>query len=128
VALTERKARLREQLRNSAVRRLIKRVSRGRLYDFTRGYEPPAGRDIVEPAGTAIFWDMRLVHRASHPTVKSPPPSGGKLVMFFTCGANNPVTTDAYMKYVRSLPANAYLLGPRRLPDPGSAPKEFVLL
>jgi hypothetical protein len=48
--------------------------------------------------------------------------------MFFTCGANNPVTTDAYMKYVRSLPENAYLLGPRRLPDARSAPREFVLL
>lgn len=128
VALTARKARIREQLRSSAVRRLLKRVSRGRLYDFTKGYEHPAGRDIVEPAGTAIFWDMRLVHRASHATVTAPSPHGGKLVMFFTCGANNPVTTDAYMKYVRSLPANAYLLEPRRLPDPGAAPKEFVLL
>jgi Phytanoyl-CoA dioxygenase (PhyH) len=128
VALTRRKARIREQLRTSAVRRRLRQLSGGRLYDYERDYEHPAGRDIVEPAGTAIFWDMRLVHRASHPTVKTAPPDGGKIVMFFTCGASNPVTTDAYMKYMRSVPENAYLLRPRRLPDPASAPREFVLL
>ncbi len=116
VELTRRKHVLRQKLNESPVRRMLHRLSRGRLYDLTKPFrEHERGVDVPSKAGDAIIWDMRLAHRASHPRVKRVPPHGGKLAIFFTCGANNLVTTEAYMKYVLSSPENEYLRKPNRI-------------
>jgi len=110
VELTRQKASFRQQFNQSSLKRALKKLSRGRLYDWDKPFrEHEHGVDIQSNAGDAIIWDMRMVHRASPPRVKGSAPHKEKLAIFFTCGANNSITTQAYMKYTTSLPENAHL-------------------
>jgi Phytanoyl-CoA dioxygenase (PhyH) len=128
VALTRRKAELRQVVGQSRFRRLAKRLSRGRLYDWNKPFkEHPRGVDIPSKAGDAIIWDLRMAHRATPKRAAGPLPHGGKLALFFNCGANNPVTTEAYMNYVLSIPENDFLRKPRPAPAADTT-REFIIL
>jgi hypothetical protein len=133
VELTKQKAAFRQQFKQSPVKQVLKRLTRGRLYDWDKPFrEHVRGVDIQSKAGDAVIWDMRMAHRASPPRMKGPAPNGGKVAIFFTCGANNSITTQSYVKYVISIPQNEHLLSQhqRRLTDliGAGAQQEFVLL
>ncbi len=131
VELTKRKAEVRRNVSQSPLQQLLRRLSRGELYDWDKPFrEHEHAIDIPAKAGDAIIWDMRLVHRASPKRAKGPAPEGGKLSIFFNCGSNNWVTTDAYMKYVTSIAENEYLRSQHRITALAGlgAQNEFVLL
>jgi hypothetical protein len=128
VELLRRKAEMRQRVGQSRWRRLANWLSRGRLYDWNKPFEEHAsGVDIPSKAGDAIIWDLRMAHRASPKRAGGPLPDGGKLALFFNCGANNSVTTEAYMSYVRSIPENEFLREPRPTPVADTT-REFVIL
>jgi ectoine hydroxylase-related dioxygenase (phytanoyl-CoA dioxygenase family) len=117
VELTRRKADVRRRVSRSRLRRLAKRLSGGRLYDWNRPFlEHDRGTDVRSKAGDAIIWDLRITHRASPKVAKSVAPDGGKVSMFFNCAANNRVTTEEYLKYVVSIRENEFLRRERPLP------------
>lgn len=131
VELTKRKTELRRRVSQSPLRRMLKRLSLGRVYDWNKPFqEHERGIDLPTKAGDAIIWDLRIAHSASPKRAKGPAPDGGKLSIFFNCGANNSITTQAYMKYVVSIPENEFLRRERPLPAQTGAyaKQEFVLL
>jgi len=130
VALMKWKANVRRRVADSRARRMLQRLSHGRMYDVSRPFEEhERGIDIPSKAGDATIWDLRIAHRASPKRVKGPAPDGGKLSVFFNCGVNNEVTTEAYIKYVMSIPENEFLRKERPRPArPDGASRPFVIL
>ena len=80
--------------------------------------------------GDVVIWDMRVVHRATPQRVAKEEPEGGKIALFFTAGSNNDITRNAYMKYVNSLPENAFVAENRALPDSPVPPAtdDYIIL
>jgi len=110
VELTRAKAEFRKTFRNSRARQIVKRLSRGRIFDWDRPFrEHPEQIDVPTRAGDALIWDMRLYHMASPQRQATPPGQATKIAIFFTAGANNDITTVAYMKYVTSMPTNEFI-------------------
>lgn len=110
IALTRNKAAQRKVFAQSPLRRALKRLSRGRLFDWDKPFrEHPEGVDIPSKAGDVLIWDMRLAHRASPPRRPGGSPQGKKIAVFFTCGVNNSITTSVYLDYALSQPDNAFL-------------------
>jgi hypothetical protein len=129
VELMKWKAEVRRRVAASNVKQLLQRVSRGRLYDWTRPFlEHPRGIDIPSKAGDVLMWDLRTAHRASPKRRHGEPPEGGKVAVFFNADANNPVTTDAYMKYVTSIAENEFLRRERPKPPRPERRAPFVIL
>ena len=129
VELMKWKAELRRQVAASRVKQLLQRASRGRLYDWGRPFqEHPRGIDIQSKAGDVVMWDLRMAHRASPRRRTGRPGSGGKVALFFNCGVNNAVTTDAYMKYVTSIPENDFLRKERPRPPRTDGAAPFIVL
>jgi len=80
-----------------------------------------------ERDGDVIIWDLRMAHHATPKRAGGPLPHGaGKLAVFFYRGADNPVTTEAYMNYVLSIPENDFLKRPRPAPVADTT-REFVI-
>jgi len=110
VDLIREKNALRARVQKSRLRRLIKRLSRDKLFNWNNLLEEhPDQVNVPSRAGDAVIWDMRLAHRASPAQVEGSQHEGGKIGIFFTAGANNAITTKAYMQFVNTLPANAHL-------------------
>jgi ectoine hydroxylase-related dioxygenase (phytanoyl-CoA dioxygenase family) len=131
VELTKQKHAMREALKKSPARRLLKRLSGDRLFNWNKPLESDPGQvNIPSKAGDAVIWDMRLYHRASAPKAKGSQYDGGKIGLFFTAGANNDITTNAYMQFVMALPANAHLLKTRQRADVSLPPStdNFIVL
>ena len=98
VGLMRWKAARRRLVEQSRLRRIMKRLSRDRFYDWTRPFEEhERAVDVPSKAGDAVIWDLRMAHRAGPRRTRAPAPEDGKLALFFNCGANNPTTTQAYM-------------------------------
>lgn len=117
VALTTHKNELRRKIEASPVKRLVRRLSRGRLYDWEAPFRDHVNAiDIPSRPGDAIIWDMRLAHRASPRRSMAPGPQGPKIALFFTAGRDNHITTGAYMDYMESVPGNAHLQVTRAMP------------
>jgi len=84
--------RLQEDYYKSFMKRALKKLSLGKLFIYNNYEQRGVGRggiDIPSKAGDLIIFDMRIIHRASHPTVSDPAPNGGKLAIFSRCSANN---------------------------------------
>lgn len=88
----------------------LNRLTRYRLFDFGRPFQNFDGEvNVPSTAGDAVVFDMRLIHSASHPQRPGDPlPYHDKLAIFFTCGRDNE-QTQSYLKWMRALPANAYV-------------------
>jgi len=129
IALTKYKAAQRKVFAQSPIRRILKRLSRGRLFDWDTPFrEHPEGVDIPSKAGDVLIWDMRMVHRASPPRRLGEPPQGKKIAVFFTCGANNAITTSSYMDYALSQPDNSFLKKHRAAGNSLPTTADFIVL
>jgi hypothetical protein len=112
----EKKA-YRAKVEGSPMRKLLKKLSRGRLFDWNKSLEEEPGQvNVPTKAGDAVIWDMRLAHRAAPAKAPGSQFEGGKIGIFFTAGANNAITTELYMEFVNSRPANAHLQKTRTTP------------
>ncbi len=130
VELTKRKAKIREKFNRSPLQQMLKRLTRGKLYDWDKPFrDHPYGEDIPTKAGDALIWDMRIAHRASPQLVKAQK-GGGKISVFFTAGANNDVTKKDYVKYVYSVLGNAHLKKTRSSAEVAIPPanSDFIIL
>lgn len=116
VDLTKKKTEYRSAFNRSPLKKLLKKLSRGRLFDWDKPFRNhPDERDIDTKAGDALIWDMRIAHRASPQKVKATI-NGGKIAIFFTAGINTDITNQAYMKYVNSASGNSFLQEARANP------------
>jgi hypothetical protein len=117
VALTLEKKAYRAKVAQSPMRKILKRLSRDRLFNWNASLEDEPGQvNVPTKAGDAVIWDMRLAHRAAPARAAGAQFEGGKIGIFFTAGANNAITTKVYMDFVNSLPANAHLRKTRATP------------
>ncbi len=131
VALTLEKKAYRAKVAQSPVRKLLKRLSRDRLFNWNKSLEEEPGQvNVPTKAGDAVIWDMRLAHRASPAKASGSQFEGGKIGVFYTVGANNPITTKAYMDFVNSLPSNAHLQKTRATPGIAvpSPTEDFIVM
>jgi ectoine hydroxylase-related dioxygenase (phytanoyl-CoA dioxygenase family) len=117
VTLTLEKKAYRDKVAQSPMRKILKRLSRDRLFNWNASLEDePDQVNVPTKAGDAVIWDMRLAHRAAPAKTAGSQFEGGKIGIFFTAGANNAITTKVYMDFVNSLPANAHLQKTRATP------------
>ena len=94
VAMLKKKHEIREKVDRSAVRTLLKKVSRGRLFNWRVDAldNAPNQVDVPTKAGDALMWDVRLVHRASPQKIEGEALPGGKVALFYVLGKNNAAT------------------------------------
>ncbi len=110
IEMTKSKARQRKTFNASPLRRLLKRITRGLLFDWDKPFRAhPDAFDVPSKIGDVVIWDMRMIHRATPPRVAGVSPQGKKIAVFFTCGVNNLLTTEAYMNYATNAPGNTFL-------------------
>lgn len=110
IDITRRKAEQRKVFNSSLLRQMMKRISRGRLFDWDKPFRTHSeARDVPSKVGDVVIWDMRMIHRATPPKVTGTSPQGKKLAVFFTCGVDNALTREAYMTYALSAPGNEFL-------------------
>jgi hypothetical protein len=95
-----RKREIRAKTDASRVRTFLKRASRGRLFGWkTKILEDVPGQyDIPSRAGDALFWDLRIAHRASPAIRTGGGILGGKIAIFYTLASNNS-TSRSWFKY-----------------------------
>jgi hypothetical protein len=106
------------RLKKSKWLKKLRQWSGNRLFNYDRKLkEHPEGIDLPLKAGDCVIFDMRIVHRATHPTSLSPAPDGGKFAIYSRCSANNEIA-KTYVDYLYtelSKRGYHYLLEPRQL-------------
>ncbi len=90
------------KLAKSPLKRLLRTLSLGRLYNYEKPFlEIPTGFDVPTKAGDVLIFDMRLLHRSSFPLEKGLQPEGGKMSIFVHASRNNQHATN-YVDYIKT--------------------------
>src|SRR5262249_49635520 len=101
IELIKKKNAYRAAVQKSLIKRTLKRVSRGRMFDWRdeRIDNVPGQIDLPTRAGDVAMWDMRLMHRASPQRTKGEGVPGGKIALFYVLGRDNN-TTRTWVEYL----------------------------
>lgn len=96
-------------LKKSKWRKKLRKLSGDLLFNYDRQLtEHPEGIALPIKAGDCVIFDMRIFHRATHPTSKALAPNGGKLAIYSRCSTNNALAWS-YMNYMFThLPERGY--------------------
>ena len=91
IEMLTKKQKIRSITDRSPIKRFIKRISGGVLFSWNNPLfeNYPDQIDIPSLSGDVIFWDMRIIHRATPRRIKGESLPGGKLAVFYVIAKDN---------------------------------------